>query len=158
MRSQIMRATNLGFTLMELMIVLAVVAIIAAVAVPAYQKYVRNAYYSEVIHAAGPYTMGVSHCYQMQSNLSVCDSGLNGVPSGATATSTNVSRVTVSNGVITMTPRARFGILSSDTYILTPSIVNKTVIWRVSGGCVNAGLCKAGLLNSSSGDGGRSDD
>lgn len=158
MQYQKTRCRCSGFTLMELMIILAVLAIIASIAVPAYQRYMRNAYYSEVIHAAGPYTLGVTHCYQMQGSLSPCDTGSNGVPSGTTVTSNNVSRVTVSNGVITMTPRARFGILSSDTYVLTPSIVRNNVIWSVSGGCVNSGYCKAGTLTGTGGGGGGRED
>ena len=58
------RATQQGFTLIELMIVVAIVGILAAVALPAYQDYTKRARMSEVVLAASACRTAISEVYQ----------------------------------------------------------------------------------------------
>lgn len=133
------RNSSQGFTLLELMITVAIVAILAAIAVPSYLNYTRRAYYAEIVAAVAPFKIGVTECYQTTAALTGCDGGTNHIPANITTTTGNVASVSVAAGVITVTPVAAHGIVATDTYILTPTIVNNTLTWVASGGGVTNG-------------------
>ena len=140
-----MQQTQKGFTLIELMIVVAIIGILAAVAVPAYQTYTQKARYTEVVSAVAPLKLAIEQCYQSTSSFANCTHGANGVPAAIGAsgqiTSGTISGNTATAAVITMVPAATNGIAAGDDYVLTASIVNGTVQWAKSGGCVAKGFC-----------------
>ena len=132
-------SSSKGFTLIELMITVTIVAILAAVAVPSYQNYTRRAYFTEIVSAVAPFKIGVTECYQTQGALTNCSGGSNHIPANIASATGAVASVSCAAGVITVTPVAQNGILASDTYILTPTVTNNTLIWASSGGGVTNG-------------------
>lgn len=128
-----------GFTFVELIITFAVLALLAAIAVPSYINYSRRAYYNDLIQATAPYKVGVTQCYQNLSSLTNCNGGTNHIPANIKAPTGPIASLSVIAGVITVAPVEQNGIRPSDTYILTPKIINNVLTWVVTGGSVKDG-------------------
>ena len=69
-----MKRVQLGFTLIELMIVIAIIGILAAIAIPQYQDYVTRAKWAENNTVIAPVKLAIAECLQNnQSALTSCD-------------------------------------------------------------------------------------
>ena len=142
---KMVKKAQAGFTLIELMIVVAIIGILAAVAIPAYQDYVLKAKFAEVESMASAYKTAVAVCIQETGDVSVCDSGANGVP--ATQATTHVASVAVLNGVITVTPTATTN--AASTLVLTPTLGAGALTWAKNAagavsGCLSAQVAGTG--------------
>ena len=126
------KALPKGFVIRELFIILAVLMGLFAIAYPAYRDYRQRDYYKDVVEATTPFKIAVGKCYKKLKTFTGCNSGTHSIPTikkpeGALAS------INVLNGIITATPVAKDGILVTDTYILTPKIINDDLTWIPSG-------------------------
>lgn len=127
------RASFNGFVFKELLITFAVVIGLFAIAYPAWRDYLRRDYYKAVVEATVPFQMAVEKCYSKLKTIKGCNAGSFSIPAAIHTSHGAVASVNVIDGVIIATPVAQDGILSTDSYILTPKIVNDELTWVPSG-------------------------
>lgn len=130
---------QLGFTLLELLVVIAVIGVLASLAVPRFQNYIKKAKFVEVVNAAAPYKMAVEVCVQRTGGETACDAGAEGVPAAVTTASGVIASIAVINGKITITGTI---VVDEKNYILTPTVNAGAVNWSQGGTCEAASLCE----------------
>lgn len=131
--------SSYGFNLIELVITIAIVAILGSIAIPSYINYNRRAYFSEIVQVVIPYKNAVATCYQNSKKLTGCNGGTHKIPTNITTPKDNIASLKVENGVITVIPVKKYGVLAEDTYILTPTLSKKTLVWMPTGGAITKG-------------------
>lgn len=133
------KIAKFSFAFLDAIIVIGILIVWAAIAVPAYQSFMKRAYFSQLVQATTAYRIAVGECVQSTGTMAGCDAGSNNIPAPVTVANGVVASLTVENGVIKATPVAEHGIESSDTYVLTPFINGGLLMWASSGGAVEHG-------------------
>lgn len=133
---------QIGFTLIELMIVTAIIGILAAVAIPAYQQYTNRARFSEVILAIAPYKAAIQVAAEAGRFNSIDDiqEGNNGVPNKQHAGAT-VHGIHVHKGVIKAEWKKDGSDLDGVKFELNALGFAPGIQWQISGTCINLGYC-----------------
>ena len=120
---------QLGFTLIELMIVVAIIGILAAIALPAYQDYVARAQVAEAFSLmSGRKTEVGETCTEKGTCLASAP-----VTPAAAGKYTDVAVADV-NGVLTATMNATASnLVVGKTVVLTPTLNGGSITWVCSG-------------------------
>lgn len=129
--------SQLGFTLIEMMIVVGIVAILSAIGIPAYQNYLQKAALTDMLMASVPYRTSVELCAVERGDITSCNLGSNGISTGRG--SRYVASITVAGGVITLTGTES---LSGLSVVLTPQWKNQEgyMLWQRTCSGDNASL------------------
>ena len=124
------KATQKGFTLIELMIVVAIIGILAAIAIPAYQDYTIRAQVTEGLNLAGAVKAAVAESFAQDGGWPA-DNTAAGVGAAADITGKYVTSVTVNNGGITIAygNQVNDNIDAATLGLLPATSVNQDVIW-----------------------------
>jgi type IV pilus assembly protein PilA len=107
-----MKATQKGFTLIELMIVVAIIGILAAIAIPAYQDYTQRAKVTEGLSLADSYKTTISE------NAANGLPFANGLPAFVATTQVAGMAINAANGEITITYQGN--VAKGETLVLAP--------------------------------------
>jgi type IV pilus assembly protein PilA len=123
-----LKRIQMGFTLIELMLIVAIIGIMAAIALPAYQDFTIRTKVSELVLAASAYRTTVAEKAQQAGGvLASAGVGLTITPSGKV-----VSGSITDGGIITVVGNAST-VGTTVTIVLTPTLGSDgKVVWTCS--------------------------
>jgi|SRR5665213_199811 len=131
-----MKATQKGFTLIELMIVVAIIGILAAIAIPAYQTYTIRAQVSEGASLASGLETAFAENYANTGVAAALNTTV-GIPAANVISGTYVSSVALTGaGQITVTfgANANAKILGSTLVYTAYASTNGDIAWVCNNG------------------------
>ncbi len=133
-----------GFTFYEVIIAIVVLGVLGLIAGPAYMNFLSRSYFKDVIEVTAPYKQAVLECFEKTNKLVGCNGGTYTIPANISKAKPPVASLVVVNGVITVAPVPTRGVLATDDYVQTPTIVKNKLEWKVSGGAIKSALADGG--------------
>lgn len=136
------KASQSGFTLIELMIVVAILGLLVSVALPAYERYSDRVRFSESILVTSPYknAVEIAAFRGLFDSVGDMDKNKNGLPNSKWFTPTT-NHISIWDGVIYVEWRPDGTALAGVTYTLTAQNATPPIIWIEGGSCKPRGYC-----------------
>lgn len=126
-----MKNEQLGFTLIELMIVVAIIGILASIALPAYQDYTKRAHVAEGLTLSNGMRVAVTEFYSVNGAFPANNSSV-GIPSIVEGNA--VRNIVINTSRITITFNTK--VSSGSTILLIANNAGATIKWDCSTGTI----------------------
>jgi type IV pilus assembly protein PilA len=140
-----LKQSQSGFTLIELMIVIAIVGILACLAIPSYQTYIIRAQVTEGLNLAGDWQVAIADFYASNGSWpSQAD-----LADMAPSVGTYVSSISVTSGVITITygtPQSNPQIAGAALTLVPYTDANDDVLWQCGLAAAPPGAIASGAV------------
>lgn len=131
-----MKQVQVGYTLIELLIVTTIIGVLSSIAVPAYQDYSIRARVAEAASLTSPAKMAIDMAYSEGYPLGSMpsQSSLDLVPPGSYRSKYVSSVTTDSSGRITvqLSSHASLGVVQGASLVLVPTAQAGNLVWSTS--------------------------